>query len=100
MSYYAWRDSDGAWTEGSKHDTVVVPSVPGGRYYLRIEPEGEAGRRSLVNYTLTVRRDVPSLALFIIAAGVLALPPIFVTWRSLVFERARWNESDYGEGED
>src|SRR5260370_23289001 len=36
VSYYYGHDSDGSWTEGKQNDTVVIPSVPAGHYYLRI----------------------------------------------------------------
>ena len=39
VSYYTGRDSDGAWSEGSPNDSVIVPSVAPGTYYLRVEPE-------------------------------------------------------------
>ena len=41
VSYYAGSDSDGAWSEGSQSSTAVIPHVPAGRYYLRVEPEME-----------------------------------------------------------
>ena len=42
VSYYAGRDSDGAWSEGDRSSKVVIPTVPPGRhYYLRVEPEME-----------------------------------------------------------
>ena len=39
VSYY--HDSDGS--EGSRNNSVIVPSVPSGQYYLRVEPEMAAG---------------------------------------------------------
>src|SRR5579871_2789829 len=36
VSYYTGRDSDGAWTEGSRNSSVLVPVAPG-KYYLRVE---------------------------------------------------------------
>ena len=41
VSYYAGRDSDGSWSEGGQSSTVIIPRVPAGRYYLRVEPEME-----------------------------------------------------------
>src|SRR5579862_2326777 len=38
VSYYSGTDSDGAWHEGARYDSVLLPSVPAGRYYLRVEP--------------------------------------------------------------
>ena len=36
----AYEDGE-SWTEGSRADAVALPGVPAGRYFLRIEPEGE-----------------------------------------------------------
>jgi len=94
VSYYHGYDSDGSWTEGSTHDSVVIPSVPAGHYYLRIEPEGDP-KHPPIPYSVEVQRDVPVPGFFGIAFLALLLPAIAVTWRSLSFERARWAESDH-----
>ena len=94
VSYYHGYDSDGSWTEGSTHDSVVIPSVPAGHYYLRIEPEGDS-KHPPIPYSVEVQRDVPVPGFFGIAFLALLLPAIAVTWRSLSFERARWAESDH-----
>jgi hypothetical protein len=95
VSYYAGRDSDGDWTEGNRNDSALVPAVPAGRYYLRVEPEVEPNAATTFNYRLAVTRDVPSLAFFWIVLPFLLLPPLVVTIRALVFESERWKESDY-----
>jgi len=46
-------------------------------------------------YDLRVRYGVPSMSFFWIAAGLVLVPPIFSTWRSITFERRRWQQSDY-----
>jgi hypothetical protein len=94
VSYYHGYDSDGSWTEGSRRDTVVIPSVPAGHYYLRIEPEVDA-RHPPISYSVQVKRDVPVLGFFGIAFLALLLPAIAITWRSMNFERMRWAESDH-----
>jgi hypothetical protein len=94
VSYYSGRDSDGAWTEGSQTDSVIVPSVPPGRYYLRIEPEVDA-RHPQITYSVSVKRDVPVMGFYGIGFLILLIPPILVSWRSVSFERARWSESDH-----
>ncbi len=94
VSYYHGHDSDGAWTEGSANDSVAVPKVPPGRYYLRVEPEGDPGY-GVTYYTVTVKRDVPQYSFYGIALGALLLPAVLLTWRSLSFEHLRWAESDH-----
>jgi len=94
VSFYAGYDSDGYWTEGSMRDTVIVPSVPPGKYYLRIEPETAAVHPPIV-YIVDVTRDVPVSAFYWIGFLALLVPAIIVTWRSVSFERTRWSESDH-----
>lgn len=94
ISYYSGYDSDGSWSEGSRHDSVVVPSVPAGKYYLRIEPE-VAPLHPYISYNVSVKRDVPVFSFYLLAFLALLIPVIVVTWRSASFERSRWSESDH-----
>lgn len=94
VSYYHGYDSDGSWSEGSANDSVAVPRVPPGRYYLRVEPEGDPGY-GVTYYTISIKRDVPQNSWYGIALGALLLPAILLTWRTLSFEHLRWSESDH-----
>jgi hypothetical protein len=94
LSYYFGSDEDGAWSEGSEHDSVTVPAVPPGHYYLRIEPESDPG--GSIAYSVRVTQDVPVYAWFGVTAGLLLLPALLITWRSMNFEHMRWQESDHG----
>lgn len=80
--------------EGSPNDSFVIPNVPPGKYYLRVEPEMEAGRNSM-NYELIVRQGVPRYAWFFVTAVLLSIPPAFKSIRAAGFEAKRWRESDY-----
>jgi hypothetical protein len=94
VSYYHGYDSDGFWSEGSQVDSVAIPSVPPGNYYLRVEPESDFGRGNIW-YSITATRDVPQMSFFGLAFLALSLPVALITWRSLSFEHLRWAESDY-----
>jgi hypothetical protein len=94
VSYYSGYDSDGSWSEGSPHDSVVLPSVPAGHYYLRVEPESDRGHGQ-ISYAVTVTHDHPVAAWFLIALGLLVVPAVLTTWRSINFEHRRWQESDH-----
>ena len=104
VSYYTGRDSDGTWTEGNTKNTIRVGGVPGGKYYLRIEPEMEAPKTTgifagskRVNYTVRLRRDVPVIWPYFVLWPLLLIPPIWASWRRASFETRRWAESDvYG----
>jgi len=91
IDYYFGTDSDGAWTEGSRSDQAVLPSVPAGHYYLRIEPEGSAS----TGYSIRVYRDVPRWTPFLMTLAALLVVPGFAFLRSHTFEYKRWSESDY-----
>jgi hypothetical protein len=70
---------------------VRIPSVPPGRYWLRVEPQGEQP----YSYEVRVRRDVPFGWMYLVAALLLLVPPALVGVNRAVFERSRWLESDY-----
>lgn len=91
VSYY--RDSDGS--EGSPNDSVFIPRVPSGKYYLRIEPEMDSRNNRSMRYEIVIHRDVTNFTFFWIAAALLLIPPIVTTVRASSFEGARWRESDY-----
>ena len=95
ISYYHGTEDGSAWSEGGFTDEAVLPSIPEGRYYLRIEPESSVSR---VNYHVQVYRDVPQWSFFFLALGALCIPPIIRIWRSSRFEHARWAESDHAGG--
>lgn len=93
ISYYYGSDSDGAWSEGSRSNSVLLPAVPPGRYYLRVEPEMQS--TTPVRFDITLRHDVPTFAWFWIVIALLFVPPVFRTIRSAHFESIRWAESDH-----
>ena len=94
VSYYHGYDSDGSWTEGKRDDSVYVPSVPPGRYYLRVEPESEK-QFGPIQYSVTVTRDVPVMSLYLVALIALLFPALLISWRTFNFEQMRWAESDH-----
>ncbi len=91
ISYYQGVEEGESWSEGSTSDEAVLPAVPAGKYYLRIEPESSAPR---VNYAIQVYRDVPQWSIFGLALAALCFLPLLIKWRSSRFEAARWAESD------
>ena len=94
VSYYSGYDSDGSWSEGSRDDKVVIPSIPSGHYYFRIEPEVDPAVRA-ISYSVELTRDVPVLGIYGIALVALLLPALLISWRTYTFERSRWSESDH-----
>ena len=99
VSYYHGTDSDGNWSEGSRRDRAMLPSVPAGQYFLRVAPEAQVPTEFL-EYRIVVRRDVPTFTPYLIALALLALPPIFMALRAWGMESTRWKESDYAPSDD
>jgi hypothetical protein len=98
LSYYYGVEDGESWSEGSTADSVTLPSVPPGRYFLRIETESERTGKP-VQYTVRVVRDVATWVWFVGALILVMLPPVMSSFRSAAFERRRWQESDHGAGE-
>jgi len=95
VSYYHGVEDGESWTEGSPRDSVELPSVPPGRYFLRIETEGERTVQP-IRYRVRVVRDVSTSLWFVVALVLIVVPPILASRRALAFERQRWQESDHG----
>lgn len=95
VSYYSGSDSDGPWSEGSQQGRLVLPQVPAGEYYVRVEPEGETAGQP-VFYAIHVRRDIPLRLPYVLAFLLLFVATIAVSFRALSFEVKRQEESDYG----
>jgi hypothetical protein len=93
ISYYSGADSDGSWSEGGASDSVILPAVPPGRYYLLVEPETQSAVP--VNFDIRLRHDVPTYTWFWIIIALLLIPPIFRAIQAANFERMRWAESDH-----
>jgi hypothetical protein len=72
----------------------VLPSIPPGHYYLRVEPESDASFGQ-IGYTVMVTRDVPVLGVYLLALAALLLPALLISWRTYNFEQMRWAESDH-----
>ena len=100
VSYYSGVDGGERWSEGSKRDHTTIGRVPPGRYVLRVEPSGEPRAGRAIAYTVRVRRDVPSIAYYLVALVLLAAPPVFGSLQAASFETRRWAESDQSSGSD
>ena len=94
VSYYSGHDSDGSWSEGGTSATAYIPSVPAGRYTLRLEPQWEAGHAP-PEYELTVRSRVPRFGYAVLAVMAVLGWPVLMLLLWARFEMQRWNESDH-----
>ncbi len=108
VSYYHGNSGGEYWSEGKRGDEVTVPSVPAGRYVLRIEPQTGTGDapenlsdpsnppdQQVLRYDVTLIRDVPSWGWYWLMFFLLLPYPLFVSIRSAGYEQKRWLESDH-----
>ncbi len=108
LSYYHGNSGGEYWTEGNRRDEITVPSVPAGKYVLRIEPQTGTGdspenltapsnppNKEVLRYGVQVVRDVPSWGWYWLIFFLLLVYPIFVSIRYSGYEQKRWMESDH-----
>jgi hypothetical protein len=99
VSYYHGVEDGESWSEGSTNDRALIPSVPPGRYYLRVAPQGNP-QGPPVRYELRLTRDVPAASYYFIAFVLFLIPPIWSWIKAASFETSRWSESDYAPSSD
>lgn len=73
---------------------VVLPAVPAGKYYLRLDPDASA---SVTNapIRLSLERGGIFWSNFWLGLVAICLWPLWTRLRAANFEKERWNESDF-----
>ena len=95
-SYYYGTDSDGAWSEGNSSPKAIVPSVPGGRYYINVDTEsGDFKTKDPLEFSIDVTRNVATFGNYFLTTFLLAIMPFLAWCLSRQTEMARWSNSDY-----
>lgn len=95
IEYYAGRDSDGVWSEGSQSNYQILSSIHAGKYHLQVEPDAGAFATGLpVDIKIQIIRDVPIWSNFLVIACLLIFYPLIRAIRSWRFETRRWANSD------
>ena len=108
VSYYHGVDGGESWSEGSPRETVTIGGVDGGRYLLQIQPQrdttnlssevsriGLPGARSPTSYDVRIVQDVYLTRYSALAFAVIVGLPLFGGLMGWLFERRRWQNSDY-----
>ncbi len=112
---YSGRDSDGAWTEGSRAQTLKVARLPAGSYDLVVEAQAHRWNSSApqawdtasrtyaapdvqapVEVSLSVARGARFASNFWLAVLLLLLPPVAMLILHIRFENARLAQKDDG----
>lgn len=95
LSFYSGRDSDGAWSEGSRGDKAFLANVPPGEYVMEVEVQTAPEQRGALVDQLRVVRDVPVWANLWFLLLALLVFPLWASWRRYRFEMQRWAQSDH-----
>ena len=80
VSYYHGYEDGETWSEGDRATNITLPTVPSGRYYLRVEPESE-DKAASQRYVITVMRDVPHYVWYVVAMLLLLAWPVLRSFR-------------------
>lgn len=96
VEFYSGTDSDGYWSEGSRHASVLISSVPEGKYYINFDTEsGEFKTPDMVTLDINVKRDVPSYDNYFWTLFMLSMLPTVCWMKMRQVEVARWSNSDF-----
>ena len=93
LGYYHGYD-DGEWSEGSNRNSISIPAVPPGEYFLTVETTADNNVRKMP-LSLRVMRGGLFWSNFFLMLGLVSFYPISVLIRRHLFERSRWSESDF-----
>jgi hypothetical protein len=94
IEYYHGYDEDGSWSEGSGSNSVAIPAVPPGEYYLTIEASSDPLTTSMLYHVALSSGGVFWSNYFFGLLLILAYP-IYLLLRRNGFENLRWAESDF-----
>ena len=94
LERYSGSEGGESWSEGSARETVHLPSVPAGRYVLRVEKQWAPGG-SAPHLDVSVREGVFRGVHLMVALAALLAIPLLIGIHRFLFERRRWAESDH-----
>ena len=94
-SYYHGIDGGESWHEGSSRTTHTVGGVAGGQYLLQLQPQRGGTGSTPTEYEVSVRQDVYLTRYSVLALTTILFFPLLAWLFGWLFERRRWNNSDY-----
>jgi hypothetical protein len=97
MEFYSGRDSDGAWSDGSRSASTLLSSLPQGDYDLVVDSASgnSSGAPPPQPIQLSLTHDVAPWRNFWLACAVILAYPLYLMYRRLIFERERWSDSQF-----
>ncbi len=96
VEYYHGYEGGESWSEGSTVSDLLLPAIPGGKYYLNMDFESGSFRDNNDRiFTVRVVRDVPTYANYFWCLFFISCLPIWYWIGSHADESKRWSNSDY-----
>lgn len=96
MEYYQGFEDGESWSEGSREQTDYLPSLPAGRYTMRLEAQWENWNQPTPpQVRVRVEQGVPRLLNLLLVLIGLSVIPFFAMLRHFGFERRRWADSSF-----
>jgi hypothetical protein len=93
IEYYHGYEGGENWSEGSQSATVLLSSIPEGRYHLNIYPASGDETGNSIYFRITA--NITTWMNFIISCLLLCLYPLYCWYQMHNFEKGRWLNSDY-----
>ena len=93
LEYYHGADSDGPWSEGSGSNSVAIPAVPPGEYYLTLEPSADPAVKDMP-FHITLTSGGVFWSNYFFGLMLILAYPIYLLIKRSTFESRRWSESD------
>lgn len=94
VEYYHGVDDGESWSEGGYRNSTIISALPTGKYTLRLEVTGEAGKRPN-SLSVKVDQGVPRWLYVFLVMLLLSAFPVMMALYHLNFEYCRWQDSDY-----
>ncbi|SMD06805.1 DUF4178 domain-containing protein [Pedobacter africanus] len=93
VEYYEGIEDGERWSEGEKSAEIVVSGIPRGKYHMNIYPAAGSPASNMMSIKVTTNtilwRNI------FVALAVLCLIPVVNLIRMSMFERKRWENSEY-----
>lgn len=94
IEYYHGVDGGESWSEGSKSVSVVLSSLPAGRYVMRLEAQWPDNTRP-PNVRIRAHEGAFLWSHFFLAFLAFTIPAALAGYRAVAFENARWEEASF-----
>jgi hypothetical protein len=99
VEYYHGVDGGESWSEGGQESSIHLSALPAGEYTLRLEVQWEKWQQPATLY-VQLQQGIPRVLHAVLLFVLLSIGPTIVLMRRSGFEKKRWAESTFAQGDD